>query len=65
MRPQHFALTAPSLSLLIEISQGPKTSKPTFVKGGLVSVRSGGEFAMCFIMLRLFLSTLCNLRRIL
>ena len=46
---QRFALAAPPLSLLIKIFQGPKTSKPTFVKGGLVSVRSGGKFAMCFV----------------
>ena len=30
-----------------EIFLGPKTSKPTFVKIGLVSFRSGRKFAKC------------------
>ena len=49
MRPQRFAFAAPPLSLFIDISLGPKTPKPTFVKDGLVSVRSGGKFAMCCV----------------
>lgn len=49
MRPLGFGMATPPPSLLIEISQGPKTSKPTFEKGRLVS----------------FQSTSCNLCRIL
>ena len=49
MRPLGFGMASPPLSLLVEFSQGPKASKLTFVKGGLVSVWS----------------TSCNLCRIL
>ena len=49
IRPQRFAFAAPPLSLLIKISQGAKTSKPTFVKCGLVSVQSGDKFAVCCV----------------
>lgn len=46
---QCLVLAEPPLSLLVEISQGPKILKPTFVKGGLVSIQSGGGFAMCCV----------------
>ena len=46
--PQRLELTAP-LNFLVWIVHGPKTSKPTFVNGGAVSVLSVGRSAMCCV----------------
>ena len=48
-RPQRLAFGAPPLVLRVCTAQGPKTSKPTLVKGGQTSVLSCGRSAMrCF-----------------
>ena len=49
--PQCFELTAPPLSFLVWIVHGPKTSHPTLVNGGGVSVLSEGKSAMCCVRL--------------
>lgn len=49
IRLQRLAFAVPPLSLLVAIFQGPNTSRPTLVKGGLVSDRAGGRFAMCYV----------------
>lgn len=49
MSPQCLAFAETPLSFLVETTQGPNTSKPTVVKGGLDSVLSGGKFAMCCV----------------
>ena len=49
MSPQRLAFATPPLSLVVMTSQGPKTSNPTFVKGGLVSIRSDGRFVICCV----------------
>ncbi len=47
--PHLFEFAAPPRSLFVRIIQGPKTSNPTFVKGGGVSNRSGGKSAICCV----------------
>ena len=49
--PQRLELMAPPLSLRVWIFHGPKTSHPTLVKGGGVSVLSDGRSAMCCVRL--------------
>ena len=47
--PQRLELTAPPLSLRVWIVHSPKTSHPTLVEGGGVSVLSDGGSAMCCV----------------
>ena len=44
--PQRLELAAPPRVFLERIIQGPKTSNPTFVKGGATSVLSAGRSAI-------------------
>lgn len=44
--PHRFELAIPPRVLLVRTIQGPKTSKPTLVKGGATSVLSAGKSAM-------------------
>ena len=44
--PQRLELAAPPRVLRERIVHGPKTSKPTFVKGGAISVLSAGRSAI-------------------
>ena len=57
--PQRLELAAPPRVFRERIVQGPKTSKPTFVKGGATSVLSAGKSAIrCYRWSSQFLA--CN-----
>ena len=45
--PHRFELAAPPRVFLDRTIQGPKTSKPTLVKGGATSVLTAGRSALC------------------
>lgn len=45
--PHRFEFAAPPHVFLVLTNQGPKTSKPTLVKGGATSVLLVGKSAIC------------------